>query len=428
MQCEAVMMAAAKVSGELQVQNVQEALPDSASSLLEESSPDSSQDSPSDSSPDSSSDSSSNPSSEPSSDPSSQNPGEGSDSRASVDEAVDELDLDVVGTLVEQVKNYATSFIESLPNMIAAVVILVLTFVVALIARSFVEKAMRRAHIRRALISLTRTLTGVAVWIVGLLVTMAVLFPSVEPASVLTAMGVGGIAIGFAFKDIFENFMAGAMIMLRKPMRIGDYIECEDVEGEVENIMIRDTYIRKNDGQLVILPNSMLYKNPVYVLTDRRQRRFEIIAGVSYDTDVDEAREVIRDALGGLDAVDNERGIDVFACEFNDSSIDFRVRWWSASTPRDGHESTDLVVAAIKRALDEAGIEIPFPYRTLTFGESLQLQQVGDTEERTTGRNTREDTDESENRGTRGGSDQNGGQNDDNANDADAGDDAGEKD
>ncbi|MBY6204008.1 mechanosensitive ion channel family protein [Halomonas denitrificans] len=424
------MMGPARVIGDVQVQNVQEALPDSASSLLEESSSDSqeepSSETSSESSSDPSSDSSSDSSSESSTESSTQGAGEGSESAASVDEAVDELDLDVVGTLVEQVRNYATSFIESLPNMIAAVVILVLTFVVALIARSLVEKAMRRANIRRALISLTRTLTGVAVWIVGLLVTMAVLFPSVEPASVLTAMGVGGIAIGFAFKDIFENFMAGAMIMLRKPMHIGDYIECEDVEGEVENIMIRDTYIRKNDGQLVILPNSMLYKNPVYVLTDRRQRRFEIIAGVSYDTDVDEAREIIRDAVGGLDAVDSERGIDVFACEFNDSSIDFRVRWWAASTPRDGHESTDVVVAAIKRALDEAGIEIPFPYRTLTFGESLQLQQVEDTEERTTGRNTRENAN-----GNDGGNDNengSGGRNENNADDAEAGDDAGEKD
>ncbi|MDX1627009.1 MAG: mechanosensitive ion channel family protein [Wenzhouxiangellaceae bacterium] len=295
-----------------------------------------------------------------------------------IEAVAEKFDVDVAETLAEQVEAYAVSLIESLPNLIAALIVLALTFLFAKVAKALIRKALQRANVRRALISLSRTLTDVVVWALGILVAMAVLFPSVQPSSILTAMGVGGIAIGFAFKDIFENFMAGAMIMLRKPMRIGDYIECEGVEGEVEDILIRDTYIRKNDGQLVMVPNAMLYKNPVYVLTDRRHRRFEIITGVAYDTDVDEARDIIRDAVESVDHVDDERGIDVFACEFNESSIDFRVRWWTESSPRDGHVSTDLVIAAIKRALDEAGIEIPFPYRTLTFAESLQFEQVED--------------------------------------------------
>lgn len=293
------------------------------------------------------------------------------------EQAADGLDLNVIETVMNQLRDYLGAFIQWLPNIAAALVVLVATFLIALVIRKLVGKAMKRAQVRPALIGLCTTLASVVAWILGLLVTMAILFPSVEPGSVLAALGVGGIAIGFAFKDIFENFMAGAMIMLRKPMRIGDFIECEGVEGKVEEIMIRDTYIRQTDGQLVILPNSMLYKNPVQVLTDRAMRRFEVVVGVSYDTDIDEARGVIRDSVHGLADIDDDRGVDVFAYNFNDSSVDFRVRWWSKSTPRDGHESTDVVVASIKSALDDAGIEIPFPYRTHTFAEAVRVEGPG---------------------------------------------------
>ncbi len=285
------------------------------------------------------------------------------------------IDVNVVQSLSAQLESYIESFVRSLPNIAAAIVVLVVTWLLAKGLKKLLEKAMASAGVRKALIGLTRTVAGVGVWVLGILIAMAVLFPSVKPGSVLAALGVGGIAIGFAFKDIFENFMAGAMIMLRKPMRIGDFIHCEGVEGKIEEIMIRDTYVRQTDGQLVLVPNAMLFKNPVYVRTDEKLRRFEILAGVSYDANVDEARDIIRKAVERLEVVAKDKPVDVFATEFNSSSIDFRVRWWTESKPRDLHESRDKVIASIKSALDEAGIEIPYPYRTLTFKEPLSLRQ-----------------------------------------------------
>lgn len=194
------------------------------------------------------------------------------------------------------------------------------------------------------------------------------------PAKMLAGLGLGSVAIGFAFKDVFENFMSGAMIMLRKPMRIGDFIECEGLEGRVGNITIRDTYIRQTDDQLVLVPNNILYKNPVYVRTDKQKRMFTIICGVSYDTDLEHAADVIKGAVEGQDIVDTSKDVQVFAREFNSSSVDFTIRWWADSKPIDMHESRDKVVRAIKAALDEADIEIPFPYRTLTFKEPLSVE------------------------------------------------------
>jgi small conductance mechanosensitive channel len=206
-----------------------------------------------------------------------------------------------------------------------------------------------------------------------LLIAVTIVFPSLTPANMLTALGLGSVAIGFAFKDVFENFFAGIMIMLRRPMRMGDYIECESVDGKVEHIALRETYIRKTNDELVLVPNSYLFMNPLFVHTDRELRRYEIVVGVAYGENLNAAQQVIESSLQGLDGVNYDQSPEVYAREFNSSSMDFTVRWWAGSKPIDMHRSRHQVVTAIKMALDEAGIEIPFPYRTLTFKEPLQI-------------------------------------------------------
>ncbi len=261
-----------------------------------------------------------------------------------------------------------------MPNLVAAVLALLLTFAVAAGVTRLVARFFRRTRMRPSLQSAMVTLIRIAVWVVGLLVTATILFPNLTPTKLLAGLGLGSIAIGLAFKDIFENFLAGILILIRQPMRIGDDIECEDISGRVEHISIRDTYVRKRSGELILVPNSYLYKNPTRILTDRPRRRIDLTVGVAYGEDVDAARDVIRKAVESLGTVDADERIDVFAKEFNSSSIDFMVRWWTGSTPIDEHRSRDEAVAAIKAALDAAGIEIPFPYRTLTFKEPLALR------------------------------------------------------
>lgn len=277
------------------------------------------------------------------------------------------------GLLLSRLSEMAEALVRLLPQLAVAMVVLLLTWVVAKLTHRIVVWLFGRASIRQSLIDLFVTLAGVFVWLIGLLVAITIVFPSVTPANLLAALGLGSIAIGLAFKDIFENFLAGMMILSRRPMRIGDFIECDGVEGTVERITMRDTYLRRTDQQLVMIPNSMIYKNPVYVRTDLNRRRFEIVCGVAYDVSIPEAREVIAGALQGLDHVEYDRPPEVFAREFASSSIDFTIRWWAGSRPVDLHRSRDQVVEAVKNALDEAGIEIPFPYRTLTFKEPLNL-------------------------------------------------------
>lgn len=283
--------------------------------------------------------------------------------------------LNTLEILVSQLRSMWEGLVGLLPSLVIAIVFLLITWIVARFATRIADRLTSRTKMRPSLRELVDTVVRISIWAAGLLVALTILLPDLTPGSLVAGLGVGTVAIGFAFQDIFENFLAGVLIMVREKMRIGDYIECEGIEGRVEQILLRETHVRLLSNELNIVPNSILFKNPVKILTDREQRRHEVIVGVSYDTDLEEAQSVVRDAVEATDKVDTGQSIDVLACEFNSSSVDFRVRWWSGSKRRDMHESRDEVVRNVKRALDKAGIEIPFPYITHTFKESVPIAE-----------------------------------------------------
>ena len=281
--------------------------------------------------------------------------------------------------LIAQLTEMGRAAIELLPQITVALIILVLTWLSAKGIGALIGRLTAGAKLRPSLKSFAVLIAGIATWVIGLMVAAIIVFPNLTPASMLAGLGIGSVAIGFAFKDIFENFLAGIFILLRREMRLNDFIECEGIMGRVESISIRETHIRQTDGQLIIVPNAMLFKQPLVIVTDQEQRRVTISCGVGYGEDVDAARVVIEEAVAQCKSVTgDERPAEIFAREFADSSINFEVSWWTGSRPVDVRRSRDEVVASIKRALNDANIEIPFPYRTLTFDERLLVESVSE--------------------------------------------------
>ena len=277
--------------------------------------------------------------------------------------------------LIERLREILWSLVASLPNIGIAIVVIVATWLAARVIKAAVRRAAKRARMRHSLQEALRTITGILVWFGGILIAATVALPGLSPADIFAGLGIGSLAVALAFRDIFENFLAGIMIMIRKPMRIGDHIECQDVEGEVQRISLRDSYVRRTDGVLILVPNAYLFKNPCRVLTDLDQRRVTIIVGISYDDDVDQAREVLTNAVKDLSTVEKSRPLQIFAREFAESAVEFEVTWWTGSRPVQVRKSKDEVVAAVKRSLEAAGIEIPVPYRKLVFGTALPLSR-----------------------------------------------------
>ncbi|MEM6468577.1 MAG: mechanosensitive ion channel family protein, partial [Planctomycetota bacterium] len=267
-------------------------------------------------------------------------------------------------------------FLSRSPLLITALVILVFTALLSKITQALERRILERRKWRSSLKDLIYQLSSIAVWIAGFFTAVVVAFPGMTPAKAFTTLGVGTVAIGFAFKDIFENFFAGFFILWRYPFDRGDFIQCGELTGRVEEITIRNTMIRRLDGELAVVPNAYLFKNHVDVLTNQPQRRVRITCGIAYGEDVDRARKVIRNAVQSCDSVQGKRTVEVFAEAFSASSIDFEVAWWTGSKPVGLRNSRDKVVAAIKYALDDAGIEIPFLRRTLTFKDSRISQKI----------------------------------------------------
>ncbi len=265
------------------------------------------------------------------------------------------------------------AFLEHLPQLVIALVILIVTWIISRIAGNLVEKLTYKSTKRKELASLFEKLSRVLVWIIGIFVAMTVIFPSVTPGSLVAGVGIGGAALAFVFKDVFENFLAGILILSRRPFEIGDVVSSDDYEGKIEKINIRDSHIRQPDGQLIVVPNADLIDEPVVVRTDLSKRRVEISVGVGYGEDLENAHKVITDAFDGLETVMEDEPIQIFVAEYGGSSVNFQVTWWTGSAPIDVRKSRHEVMIAIKAALDAADVEIPFPYRTLTFSEPLPL-------------------------------------------------------
>lgn len=284
------------------------------------------------------------------------------------------FDLDKAsGHVSQSLLSLWRDFLSRLPLIVVGLVILALTWMIDYVAAIAVRRSAQRARLRASLQDLLAQLSTFVTWVLGLMIAAVVVFPGMTPARLLTVLGLGSVALGFAFKDIFENFFAGILILWRFPFDKGDFIECNGLQGKIEEITIRMSQIRQVDGQLVVVPNAVLFKNPVNVLTSEDLRRTTVICGVAYGEDVDEAREVIEAAVRDCPTVAGSKPVEIFAREFAASSINFEVTWWTGSTPLEIRRSCDQVVAAVKRALDRADIEIPFPYRTLTFKQPLAV-------------------------------------------------------
>ncbi|SER68207.1 Small-conductance mechanosensitive channel [Nitrosomonas sp. Nm51] len=280
---------------------------------------------------------------------------------------------EVAQTLQETLIHIWKNFLEHTPYLLAGILVLILTWIIANLFSRLGSRLFNFQRLRRSLRDLIIRLIIIGIWIGGLLLAAMFWFPGLTPTTALGGLGIVSIAIGFAFQDIFENFFAGILLLWRFPFENGDFIECQDITGRVEAVNIRMTQIRLTTGELVLVPNSTLFKNPVTVLTNKPYRRVTIIAGIAYDENVSRAVQVIEQAVKKCRTVALSEPVEIFPQAFGASSIDIEVAWWTDNKPVDTRRSRGEIVTAVKQALDEAGIEIPFPYRTLTFKEPLAV-------------------------------------------------------
>lgn len=257
--------------------------------------------------------------------------------------------------------------VEAMPAMIAAIIILILTCYVANLVRNIVRRIGRKAIKNLSLRSLLIQTSYVTVWTIGILVACVIAFPDLRLGDLIGLLGLSSVAFGFAFQDIFKNFLAGILLLLQEPFRIGDQIIVEGYEGTVEDIAIRSTQIVTYQGEIVVIPNAVLFTNPVRVLTAQRQRRTDLAIGVDYNTPLRSAVGILLEAVSAVEGVLAEPKPEVDGLGFGESSIDFVVRYWTLPQKIHVRRTRTKVIIALKEACDKAGINIPYPIRTLYY-------------------------------------------------------------
>ncbi len=267
--------------------------------------------------------------------------------------------------------------VDHMPEFVVGLVIVLVTFIISRLIRFFWPRALGKMNVRRSRVLVTQKIFSIGVWVFGILIAMIVAFPTITPGSAFTTLGITSIAMGFAFKDIIENFLAGILILIREPFKLADFITCGGYEGFIEEITVRDTHIRKSNGQRVVLPNAMLFTDPVTVVTDRDHRRVGVAIYISYASDLEEARSTIRKAVLSQSTVLRDHEIWVYAREFAPTGLIFDVFWWTGSRQRDMRRSRDQVVSAVKKALDATKVQLAFPVKPLY----IQARAVQDTDD-----------------------------------------------
>ena len=272
----------------------------------------------------------------------------------------------------ETVERLGEQFAAALPRFALAMLIVVIAIILGRLVRAGVRlSAARRREHHNLQIALGR-LAMAAVILLGVLVAATAAFPNFTPADLIGALGIGGVAIGFAFKDIFQNFLAGILILINKPFIVGDQIVFGGYEGEVEDIQTRATYLKTYDGRRVIIPNGELFINSMTVNTAFPRRRMQYDIGIGYGDDVEQARRIVLEVLEEADGVAPDPKADVIVVALDASTVNLRARWWSDSRIADVLIAQDKVLTDVKQRLQQAGIDLPFPTRQILLHDQTE--------------------------------------------------------
>lgn len=256
-----------------------------------------------------------------------------------------------------------TRLVEFLPGLLAAVVILLGFWLLYRATRKSLRSLLGRSGMDDIL---TRLLVDKVYRIV--LMTFGLVMGAsqvgIDVGAALAGLGVAGVAIGFAAKDILANVIAGFTIFMDQPFVSGDWIHVAGEYGRVEEVTLRSTRIRTRRNTYVVLPNSQVVDEVLVNDSKKGQVRIDVPVGIAYKEDIGRAREVLLGSLQGVEGLMDAPAPDVVVDELGGSSVNLLVRAWLAEAGGTA-PAYCRIMEACKLALDEAGIEIPFPHLQL---------------------------------------------------------------
>ena len=258
--------------------------------------------------------------------------------------------------LAESFREYGAGLVDHLPSLLAAVLAIVLTVVAARLVRSGMMRVLRRSRAERHVEVVVATLAYYATVAVGLVVALAL--GGVNLGVLIGSLGLATVALGFALQDIVSNFTAGIVLLLEHPFTEGDHVAIAEAEGEVEEIRVRATRLRAPDGQLVLVPNKLLFTQVVTNSTATMRRRVEVLLEVPYGQDAARARELVLEVAAGLEGVSDDPAPRLLTQDLGKGARRLRLTFWVDSRSDDPDRVRGELLDTAEKRLRDAGVSL----------------------------------------------------------------------
>jgi small-conductance mechanosensitive channel len=282
--------------------------------------------------------------------------------------------------ILGKLQNYYVAFLKALPRIALAILVLVIGIILTTWLTKIIRQRIAKSSHDPLMSSFLSKAIKLALFIVLFLLALHVAGLSSIAGAILATAGASALVIGFAFKDIAENFLAGIILAFNRPFKVNDTVKVHDVFGKVKEMEFRYTKITTFDGRNVYIPNADVLKNPVYNYTEDGFFRADFVIGIAYENDVTRAKELIAKCLQEEEAIvhDNDHVNFVVEDELAASTVNLKVFLWvHADDFRRGMlETRGNVIRKVKTLLESNGFNLPAEIRELKFYDASKPFEI----------------------------------------------------
>ncbi|MDG5491608.1 mechanosensitive ion channel family protein [Psychroserpens sp. SPM9] len=277
--------------------------------------------------------------------------------------------------LTTKLLGWLDAIIQNLPNLALAIIVLISAYFIAKYVNKITYKLVSKKVQQESISSIISRISAVMVVLVGLFLALGILDLSKTLTSLITGAGVAGLVIGLALQGTLSNTIAGIVISFRKKIQIGNWVETNGYSGEIMDINLKDFTLKEADNNLVVIPNKMILENPLKNYSLTTKMRVFIECGVGYESDLEQVETLTKTTIANaFEQVKSADDVEFYYTEFGDSSINYLCRFWiDAENMLEKLRAKTKAIIEIKKAYDKEAINIPFPIRTLQFGNKLNV-------------------------------------------------------
>lgn len=262
------------------------------------------------------------------------------------------------------------------PLVLVALVIIAITWLIARLVGAVASRFFATRIQSPLLLAVVSRLFAIPVFLLGVYFLLQVVGLTRLAITVLGGTGLAGIVIGFAFRDIAENFLSSLLLSVRNPFSRGDLIEVAGYKGVVQNLNTRSTVLLTLEGNLVQIPNATVYKGAITNFSANASRRAEFVVGIGYDSSTAKAQSLIRAVLERHSAVLRDPEPLVLVDELGAATVNLKVRYWFDSGTYAPDKINSALMRISKTVLLESGIELPDPAREVVFPRGVPIKQI----------------------------------------------------